>query len=174
MLIDAGSPMKHWRLLSTLRTKHTTDPVSVLAPRENLKLQMASQTLKGVDEDTLTIIDSNRPRWRFVGLVHHGQAPSLEYLKLLRDDSTIAQEISPLQLDAGAGEFHLLSGPKDQYNASQERGLTVDLVTHDPSIARADRIIRMLDGRVASEDIPKPAAIGGSQADPRRVTSRLS
>jgi putative ABC transport system ATP-binding protein len=37
----------------------------------------------------------------------------------------------------------------------RERGLTIILVTHDPLVAaRADRIVRMLDGRIASEDTP--------------------
>ncbi len=35
----------------------------------------------------------------------------------------------------------------------EERGLTVVLVTHDPSVAsRADRIVRMLDGRITGEE----------------------
>lgn len=40
-----------------------------------------------------------------------------------------------------------------------ERDLTVVLVTHDPAIAeRADRVVRMLDGRVDSSGPPMPAA----------------
>jgi putative ABC transport system ATP-binding protein len=35
----------------------------------------------------------------------------------------------------------------------EERGLTVVLVTHDPSVAsRADRVVRMLDGRITGEE----------------------
>ncbi|MER3436547.1 MAG: hypothetical protein C4346_02365 [Chloroflexota bacterium] len=35
----------------------------------------------------------------------------------------------------------------------EERGLTVVLVTHDPNVAsRADRIVRMLDGRIIGEE----------------------
>ena len=37
----------------------------------------------------------------------------------------------------------------------RERGLTVVLVTHDVGVAaRADRIVRMLDGRTVGEDVP--------------------
>ena len=37
----------------------------------------------------------------------------------------------------------------------QQRGLTVVLVTHDTSVAaRADRIVRMLDGRTVGEEVP--------------------
>lgn len=37
----------------------------------------------------------------------------------------------------------------------EQRKLTVILVTHDPGVAgRADRVIRMLDGRVLGEDVP--------------------
>jgi predicted ABC-type transport system involved in lysophospholipase L1 biosynthesis ATPase subunit len=37
----------------------------------------------------------------------------------------------------------------------QQRRLTVALVTHDVGVAaRADRIVRMLDGRMVGEDVP--------------------
>lgn len=39
----------------------------------------------------------------------------------------------------------------------REQGITVILVTHDPAIAaRADRIVQMLDGKIASEAPPVP------------------
>ena len=45
----------------------------------------------------------------------------------------------------------------------RERGLTVVLVTHDAGVAgRADRIVRMLDGRNAGEE--RPAALGAAPA----------
>jgi putative ABC transport system ATP-binding protein len=37
----------------------------------------------------------------------------------------------------------------------QQRRLTVVLVTHDAGVAaRADRIVRMLDGRMVGEEVP--------------------
>jgi macrolide transport system ATP-binding/permease protein len=43
----------------------------------------------------------------------------------------------------------------------RRRGLTIILVTHDAGIAaRADRIVRMLDGKIVGEEAPasQPAA----------------
>ncbi len=41
-----------------------------------------------------------------------------------------------------------------------ERNITVVLVTHDPSVAaRADRIVEMLDGRIAGETVGAAAAV---------------
>ena len=43
----------------------------------------------------------------------------------------------------------------------RERGLTVLLVTHAPGVAaRADRVVHMLDGRIAPVRAPEPAAVG--------------
>jgi putative ABC transport system ATP-binding protein len=42
----------------------------------------------------------------------------------------------------------------------KEEGLTIVLVTHDPAIAaRADRIVRMLDGRIFGEEAVAPALV---------------
>jgi putative ABC transport system ATP-binding protein len=42
----------------------------------------------------------------------------------------------------------------------RSRGLTVILVTHDPNVAaRADRIVRMLDGRVVTEETRAGATV---------------
>ena len=39
-----------------------------------------------------------------------------------------------------------------------QRGLTIIMVTHDMTVAaRADRIVRMLDGRVVGEDVLRTA-----------------
>jgi putative ABC transport system ATP-binding protein len=47
----------------------------------------------------------------------------------------------------------------------QRRGLTIVLVTHDPSVAaRAGRIIRMLDGRVVGEERLEPSAQASAPA----------
>ena len=40
----------------------------------------------------------------------------------------------------------------------RERNLTIVLVTHDPAVAaRADRVVRMLDGRLARAEEPATA-----------------
>jgi len=68
------------------------------------------------------------------------------------------------RLDSESGR-HVLELVED---LRERRGLTVILVTHDASIAgRADRIVRMLDGRIVGEERLRPApeareAAGGS------------
>jgi len=43
----------------------------------------------------------------------------------------------------------------------RQRGVTLVLVTHDPTIARAaGRIVRMLDGRIEAEEVAEPALAG--------------
>jgi ABC-type lipoprotein export system ATPase subunit len=65
---------------------------------------------------------------------------------LLADEPT-----GSLDSKAGARILDLLD------DLRRERGLTIVMVTHDASIAaRADRVVRMLDGRVVSE-APRPS-----------------
>ncbi len=45
----------------------------------------------------------------------------------------------------------------------RDHGLTLVVVTHDPAVARrADRIVRMLDGRIDDPDAEVPSAVGHS------------
>jgi putative ABC transport system ATP-binding protein len=56
----------------------------------------------------------------------------------------------------------------------RERGLTVIMVTHDPNVAaRADRIIRMLDGRIIGEEARVAAPASGGAEAGQREGSRL-
>jgi putative ABC transport system ATP-binding protein len=60
---------------------------------------------------------------------------------LLADEPT-----GSLDSEAGRTVLDLLE------QVRSERGTTIVVVTHDPGVAaRADRIVRMLDGRVADE-----------------------
>jgi putative ABC transport system ATP-binding protein len=66
---------------------------------------------------------------------------------LLADEPT-----GSLDSEAGRAVLDLLD------RLRRERGLTIVLVTHDANVAaRADRIVRMLDGRVAGEETRPPA-----------------
>jgi len=73
---------------------------------------------------------------------------------LLADEPT-----GSLDSEAGRRVLDLLARLRD------ERGLTIVMVTHDADVAaRADRIIRMLDGRVVGDETLRaaPAAASGS------------
>jgi putative ABC transport system ATP-binding protein len=67
----------------------------------------------------------------------------------------LANEPAILLMDEPTGRLDSASGKRildliDELR--QRRGLTVILVTHDPSVAsRADRVVEMLDGRVVGE-----------------------
>jgi len=72
---------------------------------------------------------------------------------LLADEPT-----GSLDSDAGRRVLDLLGEIRAQ------QGLTIVMVTHDPAVAeRADRLVRMLDGRVVAEDVVRsPATATGS------------
>jgi putative ABC transport system ATP-binding protein len=69
----------------------------------------------------------------------------------------LANEAPLLLADEPTGSLDSASGKKilDLLEVLRvQRGLTVVMVTHDPGIAaRADRIVRMLDGRVVGEEV---------------------
>jgi putative ABC transport system ATP-binding protein len=69
---------------------------------------------------------------------------------LLADEPT-----GSLDSEAGARVLGLLA------DARAERGLTIVMVTHDPAVAaRADRVVRMLDGRLDAAVAAVPIGIG--------------
>jgi len=74
---------------------------------------------------------------------------------------SLANEPDILLADEPTGRLDSASGRRildllDELRRT--RGLTIILVTHDPAVAgRADRIIRMLDGRVVGEEQPEGA-----------------
>jgi putative ABC transport system ATP-binding protein len=78
----------------------------------------------------------------------------------------LANEPGILLMDEPTGRLDSASGRRVLDLVEQlrrERGLTVILVTHDAGVAaRAGRIIRMLDGRVAGEE-PSPDAVAAGR-----------
>lgn len=77
-----------------------------------------------------------------------GERQRVAVARALANDPPILLADEPtgsLDSDAGQKVLDLVEALR------RERGLTVVLVTHDPTVAaRADRIVRMLDGRVVS------------------------
>ena len=59
-LVDAGSPVEHWRLLAALGAEHAADAMAVAPPGVKLKLQAATPALEGVDEDAFTVLRPDR------------------------------------------------------------------------------------------------------------------
>ncbi len=73
---------------------------------------------------------------------------------LLADEPT-----GSLDSEAGRLLLDLLSDLRDK------QGLTIVMVTHDPGVAgRADRIVRMLDGRVVGEEVLREVLAGSAVA----------
>ncbi|MDO8616102.1 MAG: ABC transporter ATP-binding protein [Dehalococcoidia bacterium] len=82
----------------------------------------------------------------------------------------LANEPGILLADEPTGRLDSASGRRILDLLEQlrrERGLTVVLVTHDPAVAdRADRIVRMLDGRIVEEAGARPAGAASRAARP--------
>jgi ABC-type lipoprotein export system ATPase subunit len=85
-----------------------------------------------------------------------GERQRVAIARALANDPPILLADEPTgRLDSQSGK-RVLDLMEDLHH---NRGLTVILVTHDPAVAaRADRIIKMLDGRVVGEEVPAHAA----------------
>jgi putative ABC transport system ATP-binding protein len=84
-----------------------------------------------------------------------GERQRVAIARALANDPPILLADEPTgRLDSQSGK-RVLDLIEDLHH---NRGLTVILVTHDPTVAaRADRIIKMLDGRVVGEEVPAHA-----------------
>jgi putative ABC transport system ATP-binding protein len=91
-----------------------------------------------------------------------GERQRVAIARALANDPPIVLADEPtgrLDSESGRNVLDLLG------DLQQSRGLTVVLVTHDPSVAqRAHRIVRMLDGRIVGEEEPVKDASEGSKA----------
>ena len=85
-----------------------------------------------------------------------GERQRVAIARALSNDPPIVLADEPTgNLDSKAGQ-HVLEVLR---NIQRQRGVTLVLVTHDPTIASAaDRIVRMLDGRIIEESASAEAA----------------
>jgi ABC-type lipoprotein export system ATPase subunit len=91
-----------------------------------------------------------------------GERQRVAIARALANDPPILLADEPtgsLDSEAGRNVLELLQELRAQ------RGLTIVLVTHDMSVAaRADRVVRMLDGRVVGEGLPTPVVAPQAEA----------
>ncbi len=91
-----------------------------------------------------------------------GERQRVAIARALANDPSILLADEPTgSLDSCSGR-HVLDMLQE---LRAQRGLTILLVTHDPGVAgRADRIVRMLDGRMVGEESPRPPTDASSGA----------
>jgi putative ABC transport system ATP-binding protein len=91
-----------------------------------------------------------------------GERQRVAVARALANDPPILLADEPtgsLDSEAGRAVLELLE------RVRSERGTTIVVVTHDPGVAaRADRIVRMLDGRLDPESVLLSAGTGATQA----------
>ena len=133
--------------------------VPTLTARENVEVPMFGRisSRRGRRERALELLD-------LVGLADrsHERPPHLSggerqrvaIARALANDPPIVLADEPTgRLDSHTGQavMDLLE------QLQQEGGVTLVVVTHDPTVsARADRVLHMLDGRIAAEAAPAP------------------
>lgn len=134
-----------------------------LSASENVQVPMFGHGLSGKErhrraEELLALVGlSERVHYRATQL-SGGERQRVAIARALANNPAILLADEPTgRLDTASGK-RVLDLITDIRN---ERGLTVVLVSHDPAVAaRADRIVRMLDGRIVGEDVP--AHVGGA------------
>lgn len=136
-------------LLPTLSTSENVQvPMFETGLPAGERRKRARELLALVD---LTGKERNRP-----GELSGGERQRVAIARALANEPAIVLMDEPTgRLDSASGRriFDLMD------ELRKRRGLTVILVTHDPSVAaRADRIVEMLDGRVVGERRPEQPA----------------
>lgn len=147
--------------------------VTSLSASENVQLAMMGVTRSGKERKRKAL-----ELLRLVGLegrtnvrppqMSGGERQRVAIARALANDPPLLLADEPtgrLDSNSGVRVLELLEKLRD------ERGLTLVLVTHDPTVAaRADRIVRMLDGKIVSEErlreAPVPAPAGASSPSP--------
>lgn len=131
-----------------------------LTASENVQVPMFETPGRGVERrerawELLDLVGLGGKENQLPAKLSGGERQRVAVARALANNPPIVLADEPtgsLDSDAGQKVLDLLE------RLRRERGLTVVLVTHDPAVAaRADRIVRMLDGRVVSYQDPIPA-----------------
>jgi putative ABC transport system ATP-binding protein len=147
-LEEFGFVFQQFNLIPTLRAAQNVEVA--LAPRGLAGGERAARALRLLDSVGLARRAEHLPAQLSGGeqqRVAIARALANEPRVLLADEPT-----GNLDSDTGAEIVELLR------SLSRDRGLTVVVVTHDPSIAaRAPRVVRMRDGRIVGSEVAAPA-----------------
>lgn len=161
----AGHHLERGRDLSHYRARHVGmvfqlhNLLPSLTAEENVQLPMFELGVRGRERQQRA-----RLLLELVGLGNrtHSRPPELSggerqrvaIARALANEAPILLADEPtgsLDSDAGRRILELIAGLRTS------RALTVVLVTHDHDVAaHADRLVRMLDGRLAAESMPEP------------------
>jgi putative ABC transport system ATP-binding protein len=134
--------------------------IPTLAAAQNVEVALAPRGLAGAERAArvLRLLDSvglARRAEHLPAQLSGGEQQRVAIARALANEPRVLLADEPtgnLDSDTGAEIVELLR------SLSRDRGLTVVLVTHDPSIAaRAPRVVRMRDGRIVGSDVAAPA-----------------
>jgi putative ABC transport system ATP-binding protein len=128
-----------------------------LTASENVQIPMFELALRGRQrheraERLLTLVGLEQQMHQRPAELSGGERQRVAIARALANDPPVLLADEPTgSLDSQAGR-HVLDLLE---RLRVERGLTIVLVTHDMDVAaRADRIVRMLDGRVVDHHVP--------------------
>ena len=166
-IVVAGHDLAHERRLDHYRARHVGmvfqlhNLLPTLSALENVQVPMFELGLGAAERR-----DRARHLLELVGLherersrpaqLSGGERQRVAIARALANEPSILLADEPtgsLDSEAGRGVLDLLE------RIREEQATTLVLVTHDPTVAgRADRIVRMLDGRVDTEEPSRDAA----------------
>ena len=139
-----------------------------LTASENVQVPMYEASLSSglrrrKARELLTLVDLADKANKRPTQLSGGERQRVAIARALSNDPPIILADEPTgNLDSKAGQL-VLEALRD---IQRQRGVTLLLVTHDPTIAAAaDRIVRMLDGRIEAEGAAAASAPAQSQAD---------
>jgi putative ABC transport system ATP-binding protein len=163
--LGRGRQLNHYRAQDVGIVFQLDNLLPTLTASENIQVPMFGQGLSGRDrharaEALLAQVGlSDRLHYR-PPQMSGGERQRVAIARALANDPKIVLADEPTgRLDSASGKrvLALLKQLRD------ERGLTIILVTHDPTVAaQADRVVSMLDGRVV--DAPASAAPAAAPA----------
>ena len=163
--LTAGRDLSHYRARHVGMVFQLHNLLPSLTASENVQIPLFELDLRGRErraraQELLELVglggrEGNRPPE-----LSGGERQRVAIARALANDPAILLADEPtgsLDSAAGARVLDLLE------RLRRERGLTVVLVTHDAGVAaRADRIVRMLDGRIDLRPAPAQEAVAST------------